>query len=147
MGFVTSYDYTTGEIYHKYLSNDRSEHFSFIINDEEEIIKLIESSYDGNIRIWNFNTGELIKKIYICKNSLYSICILDNNTLFISSYDKKLRLINLNSRIIIYSANQNSEIISIKKIKHPLYGKSLISQGFGNEQIKIWIVNNQLFIL
>jgi WD40 repeat protein len=123
LSFVTSYDYTTGEIYHKYLSNDRSEHFSFIINDKEEIIKLIESSYDGNIRIWNFNTGELIKKIYICKNSLYSICIWDNDTLFVSSYDKKLRLI-------------------IKKIKHLLYGKSLISQGFGNEQIKMWIVNN-----
>ena len=41
LGFVTSNDYT-GEIYHKYLSNDRSEHFSFIINDKEEIIKLIE---------------------------------------------------------------------------------------------------------
>lgn len=113
LGFVSSYYYTNREIYHKYLSNDRSEHFSFIINDKEEIIKLIESSYDGNIRIWNFNTGELIKKIYICKNSLYSICIWDNDTLFVSSYDKKLRLINLNSRIIIYSAIQNSEIISI----------------------------------
>lgn len=90
MGFVTSYDYTTGKIYHKYISNDRSEHFSFIINDKEEIIKLIESSYDGNIRIWNFNTSELIKKIYICKNSLYSIWIWDNDTIFVSIYDKKL---------------------------------------------------------
>ena len=142
LGFVTSYDYSTGEIYHKYLANDRSEHFSFIINDKEEIIKLIESSYDGNIRIWNFNTGELMKKIYICKNSLYSICLWDNDTLFISSYDKKLRLINLNEGIIINSVSQNSEIISIKKIKHPFYGKCLISQGFGNEQIKMWIVNN-----
>ena len=142
LGFATSYDYSTGEIYHKYLSNDRSEHFSFIINDKKEIIKLIESSYDGNIRIWNFNTGELMKKIYICKNSLYSICLWDNDTLFISSYDKKLRLINLNEGIIINSVSQNSEIISIKKIKHPFYGKCLISQGFGNEQIKMWIVNN-----
>ena len=107
---------------------------------------MIESSYDGNIRIWNLNTGELIKKIYICKNSLYSIFIWDNDTLFVSGYDKKLRLINLNSGIIINSAIQNSEIISIKKIKHPLYGKSLISQGFGNEQIKMWIVSNQPFI-
>jgi len=142
LGFVTSYDYFSSAIYHKYLANDRSEHFSFIINDIEEIIKLIESSYDGNIRIWNFNTGELLKKIYICKNSLYSICLWDNDTLFVSSYDKKLRLINLNEGIIINSVNQNSEIISIKKINHPLYGKCLVSQGFGNEQIKIWIVNN-----
>ena len=142
LGFITSYDYNTGKIYHKYLANDRSEHFSYIINDKEEIKKLIESSYDGNIRIWNFNTGELIKKIYICKNSLYSICLWDNDTLFVSSYDKNLRLINLNEGIIINSVNQKSEIISIKKIKHHLYGKCLISQGFGNEQIKMWIVNN-----
>ena len=85
LGLVTSYDYISGEIYHKYLANDRSEHFSFIINDIEEIIKLIESSYDGNIRIWNFNTGELLKKIYICKNSLYSICLWDYDSLFVSS--------------------------------------------------------------
>ena len=142
LGFVTSYDYISGEIYHKYLANDRSEHFSFIINDEEEIVKLVESSYDGNIRIWNFNTGELINKIYICKNSIYSICLWDKDTLFASSYDKKLRLINLNTGIIINSISQNSEVISIKKIRHPLYGKCLISQGFGNEQIKMWIVNN-----
>ena len=142
MGFVTSYDYISGEIYHKYLANDRSEHFSFNINNIEEIIKLIESSYDGNIRIWNFITGELLKKIYICKNSLYSICLWNNDTLFASSYDKKLRLINLNTGIIINSVNQNSEIISIKKINHPLYGKFLVSQGFGNEQIKMWIVKN-----
>ena len=58
------------------------------------------------------------KKIYICKNLLYSICIWDNDTLFISSYDKKLRLINLNSRIII----------------------------FGKKKIKMWIVSNQPFI-
>ena len=142
LGFSTSYDYITGEIYHKYSANDRSEHFCFIINDKEEIIKLIESSYDGSIRIWNFNTGELMKKIYISKNSLYSICLWNNESLFVSSYDKKLRLINLNEGIIINSLSQNSEILSIKKINHPFYGKCLISQGFGHEQIKMWIVNN-----
>jgi len=61
---------------------------------------------------------------------------------FTSIIIKNLRLINLNEGIIINSVNQKSKIISIKKIKHLLYGKCLISQGFGNEQIKMWIVNN-----
>ena len=36
--------------------------------DNDNIVKLIESSCDGNIRIWNFHSGELLKKLEIFKN-------------------------------------------------------------------------------
>ena len=63
-GYIQSYDFNNNNIYHKYedndIINDIQSHCSLIINDKEEIIKLIESCYDGNIRIWNFHLGELI---------------------------------------------------------------------------------------
>jgi len=31
------------------------------------------------------------------------------------------------------------EVLTIKKISHPTYGDFLISQGWGNEKIKMWI--------
>lgn len=37
---------------------------------------------DGNIRIWDFNSSELLKKINISKNDLYSICIFNKKEIF-----------------------------------------------------------------
>ena len=33
----------------------------------------------------------------------------------------------------------SDEVLTIKKISHPKYGDCLISQGLGNEKIKMWI--------
>jgi hypothetical protein len=35
----------------------------------------------------------------------------------------------------------NNEVGTIKNIIHPEFGECLLSQGFGNEQIKMWINN------
>ena len=51
--------------YHKYCDNDNKDHNSIIINDTEEIVKLIESCEDGNIRIWDFNEGHLLKSNHV----------------------------------------------------------------------------------
>ena len=62
-GHVRSYDFKENKIYHEYNDNSMTSHCSVIINDNEEIIKLIESCWDWNIRIWNFHSGKLLKKI------------------------------------------------------------------------------------
>ena len=40
-GYVKSYDFNTNKIYHKYNDNDKIFHNSIIINNLEEIVKLI----------------------------------------------------------------------------------------------------------
>ena len=75
-GFIKSYDYDNNTIYHQYNDNDKNRHCSIIINDKEEIVKLIDSSYDGNIRIWDFHSGQLLNKIKLSKNGwLIGICL------------------------------------------------------------------------
>ena len=59
-GYSKSYDYTKNKLYHKYFDNDKRGHSSFIIYNNKSVIKLMESSNDGNIRIWNFHTGKLL---------------------------------------------------------------------------------------
>ena len=81
-GYNTSYDYEENDIYIKYYDNDDEIHNSIIINDKEEIIKLIESSEDGYIRIWNFHSGELIKKIKANK-MCYGIALWNNGYIFV----------------------------------------------------------------
>ena len=67
-GFIKVYDYNNNEVKNKYCGNSKSYHNSIFVNDYDLILKIIESSEDGNIRIWNFNSGELIDKIKVSDN-------------------------------------------------------------------------------
>ena len=57
-GYLKSYDFNNIKLYHKYFdidNNNQRGHFSAAINKCRDIIKLIDSSFDGFIRIWNFH--------------------------------------------------------------------------------------------
>ena len=138
--FVKSYDIAKIEIYHKYYDDveNKKSHNSVIINDKEDFVKLIESCDDGNIRIWNFHTGLLINKIYICNNKLCGICSWNDVYLFVGCKDKKIRILDLNKGKVIKELIEQNHVLTIKKIIHPLYGKCLISQGWHRCQIKLW---------
>ena len=98
---------------------------------------MIESSYDGNIRIWDFHSGELIKKIFISKYQLNGICLWDSDYLFVGCHDNKIKLIELNNEKIIDIIGHKSYVLTIKKIYIPRFGECLISQGPLDDQIKL----------
>ncbi len=137
-GFVKSYDYNKNKIYHLYSDDNNNEgHFSIIINDTEEIVKLIGSSYDGKIRVWNFHSGELMFKIIVGDNKLYGICLWNNEYLFVG--EKEIKLIDLKNGIIVNDLiGHNSLVLTIKKIILPQYGECLLSQSWPYNQIKLW---------
>ena len=108
-GYIKSYDYINNKIYHIYKDkkDDDNSHDSLIISDKEEIIKIIDSCEDGNIRIWNFHSGDLINKIKIIKCDLHGICLWNNDYLFVgcdpkNNEKKKIKLIDLKTNTIIY---------------------------------------------
>ena len=70
-GYFKSYDYKLHKIYHIYYDNENenSIHSCAIIYKKEEIIKLIDSCYDGYIRIRNFHSGQLLNKIKVTSNN------------------------------------------------------------------------------
>ena len=141
--YSISYDYNNNESYHKYYDCDSLEHRFIIINDyDKDLIKLIESSSDGNIRIWDFHKGFLLKKIKIINEELYGICLWSNDYIFIGCKDKIIRLVDIKEGKIIKLMTDNSlisEYITIIKIIHPYYGECLLSQGFLYDNIKLWI--------
>ena len=141
---VKSYDFKKNEVYHKYHEKNNNKcHCSLIIKANEEIIKLLESSADGYIRIWNFHSAILINKIKIDNILLYGLCLWNNNYLFVGTEDKMIKLIDLNNGIIInsFSGHKNA-VLTIKKLIHPQYGEWLISQGLKDDNIKIWSNKN-----
>ena len=144
-GFIKSYDYNNNKIYHKYYDNSKKAHYNIIIIEEMNNIKLIESCFDGNIRIWDFHLCLLLKKIKINDEGIKTICLWDKNYLFIGCRDKKIKLIDLKNGLIIKNLiSHNNEVITIKKINHSKYGKCLLSQGWKEDGIKIWININNL---
>ena len=144
LGYIKSYDYNENKIYHKYSENNNIYgHTSIIINKKKEIIELIESSCDGNIRIWNFHTGIFLRIIKINKEGLREICMWNNEYLLVGCDDKTIKLINLNNGEIIKEIEgHNDKVLSLKIIFHPIYGKCLISQSAEFGPIKLWIIKN-----
>ena len=104
---------------------------------------MIESSSDGIIRIWNFHSGLLLKKIIINKGKLYGICLWNDNYLFAGCSDKTIKLIELNNGLIVKSlTSHDDEVITVKIINHPIFGKYLISQNLRISKIKLWVNKN-----
>ena len=100
---------------------------------------MIESSWGGNIRIWNFHSGELLSKIKVSDKSLLAICLLDNDYLFVGDEDNLIKLIDLKSKKVIQNlSGHNNNVIAFKKLIHPKFGECLISKGGYGDKIKLW---------
>ena len=135
--YIKAYDYEKDELFHKYYENNNGIHPSVIINTFEEIIKLIESCEDGVIRIWEFYSCNLVRKINTENNNLYGICLWNDKYLFVGSKDQSIKLIDLKNGILIKSfEGHKGRIISL--IKYKIDGsENLYSQGLDGT-IKCW---------
>ena len=138
-GNIKVYDYNNNKVKNRYCDNSNSCHKSIKIHDNDSIIKIIESCEDGIIRIWDFNSGELLNRIKINNKELNGICLWNNNYLFVGCADNTIKLVEFNKNIIINSLEgHNSKVLTFKKIIHPQYGECLLSQGYKNDKIIIW---------
>ena len=140
--YVKSYDYNINKLYKKYEDNNSGNHNKVIIKNDEKIIKLIDSCSIGNIRIWNFHSGLLLNKIKVNYGYLMDICLWNNNYIFVGSSDCTIKLINIKNNLTIKSIRGHlRDVTTIKKIILPRYGECLVSQGYGNDQIKLWLIS------
>ena len=143
--YIKTFNYNEQKYYNKYYEEGNFGHGSIHTLDDNYLIKIIESSFDGYIRVWNFHTAKLLNKIKICNEHLYGICIWNNKYLFVGCEDKIIRLVDLNEEKVVKDLKGHSTyIVTIKKILHPKYGDCLISVGNFYEQLKLWI--NKKFI-
>ena len=138
--FVKSYDFSENKLYHEYRDKDNeSNHFSIAINNNSEIIKLIDSCNDGYLRIWNFHSAELLKKIQVISQPIFGICIWNDEYIFVACEDKEINLVDINSGNISKKFSGHSKAVAtIKKINIKNYGECLVSQGMRDDQIRLW---------
>ena len=139
---VKSYEFNGNKLYYTYSKNGNNKneiHYCIKIYNKDKKLKLIESSTYGYIRIWDFHSGKLIKKIIINKGKkLFGICLWDDNHIFVGSENHIIKLIDIKSGKIKDLIGHENYVLTIKKFIHPKYGECLISQGYSNDQIKLF---------
>ena len=131
---IHSYDYKNKKIYNEYYKsyiNDCFflEYINIIINDNDELIKIIASNYKF-IEIWNFDTGILINKINVYEK-IYSMGLWNDKFLFVGS-NGNIKLIDyeegeIMENKIIKVQNILPRVTYIEKYEIPLYGECLFS--------------------
>ena len=71
----------------------KKQHVSALIIKDKKIIKLISSSFDGFVNIWDFHSASLLQNIDLNYGKLYGICLLDENNLLIGCADNSIKLL------------------------------------------------------
>ena len=137
---LRTFDYKKNKLYQKYYENNNGAHICIAILKKNKQLKLIESCDDGNIRIWDFHSANLLKKIKVNDKFLFGICLWDNNYIFVGCEDSTIKLIEINKGLIVktLSGYNDDDVLTLDKVNLPKYGECLISQGRKNDQIKIW---------
>ena len=136
---VKSYHFETGDLYQKYKGTPQTWHMSAVVNDVNDIFVLIESDGNGTIRIWNFDTAELLKSINSTNSiNLRGICLWNDRYLFAAGNDSQVTLFDLEEgKFVKTFTGHTSTVCTLEKIMHPKYGGCLISHALDGK-LKIW---------
>ena len=136
---VKSYHFETGDLYQKYKGTPQTWHMSAVVNDVNDIFVLIESDGNGTIRIWNFDTAELLKSINSTNSiNLRGICLWNDRYLFAAGNDSQVKLFDLEEgKFVKAFTGHTSTVCTLEKIMHPKYGGCLISHALDGK-LKIW---------
>ena len=144
---IKSYDFNKKRIYHEYHNVSFSNN-NCIIKGNEDNIKLIVPCRDNIIRVWDFNSGELLKNIKIenmpsdYEYNLKCFCNLNDDYIVTGHNNKIINIININNgKIYQKLIGHKNKIIHIQNIILSNLGECLVSQGYRDDQIKIWKLN------
>lgn len=123
---LKSYDFNEGKLFHLYKESEGKTHFSMAVFKDGDVNKLISSSYDSNVRIWNFNTGELLKTIKVYDDFIYGICLWNSKYLFVGALRAEVLLVNLDEGKVVKTINENNGLnLTLKKANIPDLGDCL----------------------
>ena len=141
--YIKTYIYNINVLYHKYYKNiiskyKDSEYKYVLINNFTKTLKIIESTNNGNIRIWDFHSGRLLKNIKVSALKINGICLWNNEYLLACTDYFAIKIIKLKYNNYNYLFTQLNTLRTIKKFIHPKYGECLIVQGVDNH-IRLYI--------
>ena len=131
------------ELYAELTQDQKISHYSgFVYEINEEKSYLYSSSKNGFINIWDLYNKTLINNINVNGSILCHMIQWDEKYAIVADYNgKSFKIIDIQSFTVVKDINgeHTKEVKSIKKIRHPLYGESLLSAG-NDYTIKLWCI-------
>ena len=130
------------ELYSELIQQPENDHFSGFIYNRNNNDYLCSSSSNGYINIWDLYNKKIFKIINTNKCKLAHIIEWNNKYIIVAdANNKSFKIIDLDENKIIFDIGRQhtDEVISIKKIYHPIYGESLLSCG-DDKYIKLWTI-------
>ena len=141
---VISYDYEVNKLYYVYMKGEFLYDCTSVViynkkRDKGKNLKLIYSTGNGLIRIWDFHYGELLDEIELNKGYIFSICLLDEKYLFScgKSYNNDLIKIK-DEKTCLEIIHINGEI-TCKIVEYYKLGKCLVTKNLPSDgPLKLW---------
>jgi hypothetical protein len=132
------------DVYAELSQEQKLSHYSGFIYEKKDEDKayLYSSSKNGIINIWDLYNKVLVNNINITGSILCHIIKWDDKYAIVADYNgKSFKVINLETLKVEQNIGEShtKEVKSIKKIKHPLLGDSLLTAGNDNV-IKLWSI-------
>ncbi len=132
------------DVYAELSQEQKLSHYSGFIYEKKDEDKayLYSSSKNGIINIWDLYNKVLVNNINIMGSILCHIIQWDDKYAIVADYNgKSFKVINLETLKVEQNIGEShtKEVKSIKKIKHPLLGDSLLTAGNDNV-IKLWSI-------
>ena len=129
------------ELYSELVHFPEHNHYSGFLYNKDNNDYLCTSSQNGYVHIWDLYKKILVKSINT-KNKCQLLHIIqwnDKYAIVADSFNKSFKVIDLiNYKVISEIKGQHTDnLISVKKIYHPIYGELLISGGI-DKTLKLW---------
>ena len=136
-------DLLENELYAELTQEQKLSHYSgFVYEINKDKNYLYSSSKNGFINVWDLYSKKLINNINVNGSILCHMIQWDEQYAIVADYSSKsFKIIDIQSLSIVkdIGGGHNKEVKTIKKIKHPLYGDSLLSAG-NDYTIKLWCI-------
>ena len=140
---IRIYNFDDLKIYKTYIEKNSSSHAHVIVyeNEKEDKVLLIDSDMKGFIHIWDFDTEECLKTIFL-QTIINGICFWNEQYIACTGRDKKIKIVDIKeAKIVRLITGHEKETISVQKVNIPKYGDCLVSHG-KDGFLKVWSFNN-----
>jgi len=140
---IRIYSFDDLKIYKTYIEKNSSSHAHVIVyeDEKEDKVLLIDSDMKGFIHIWDFDTEECLKTIFL-QTIINGICFWNEQYIACTGRDKKIKIVDIKeAKIVRLITGHEKETISVQKVNIPKYGDCLVSHG-KDGFLKVWSFNN-----
>ena len=136
---IRIYNFDDLKVYKTYIEKNASSHAHVVVyeNEKDDQVQLIDSDMKGFIHIWDFNTEECLKTIFL-QTIINGICLWDSEHVVCTGRDQKIKIVDLKEgRIVRLLTGHEKDTLSVQKINISKYGDCIVSHG-KDGLLKVW---------